>query len=253
MLNLFSSCKIDSSEVQIEPDITTISTPPNVNSSDEPPPDPPLEKKKTPFIYSDQIDEALFQAIDTDNLNKALDLLKQGANPNQTRKSRVQINYVETPLFVAVSNTALAEALLKVGADVNIGHYKYCEQNNICENWSPLDRAVSGDNLDTAKILVKYGAKVEDKLIHNTKSEEMIAYLVELKVDINYPLLNGDTHLMRSAFFDDIKVVKALIKYGADVHIKNNAGDNALFFAKQSKYKDKEMIEIIKEAMKKQK
>lgn len=220
----------------------------------EPPPEPPESPKKTPLVYSNDKDAALFQAIEADDTNKIEQLIEQGANPNAARKSEVQYNELETPLYKAVSrrNAAAAEVLLRFGSDVNKGRFTLCESSRKCENYSPLQSAILGNDVATAEILIKYEAALEDSLIHSAQGEQTIAFLVKHGVDINNQMLNGDTHLMRSAFFGELETVKALLKYGADVHIRNKDGDSALFFAQNNRFKDKEIVNVIKEAMKKQ-
>ncbi len=147
------------------------------------------------------------------------------------------------------------ELLLQHGADANTGILSCDKERNNCKSEPALATSILFSDIPTAEMLVKYGAKVEDSFIHSARDEKTVAFLVEHGVDVNNRMggKDGDTHLMRSAFFDNIEVVKALLKYGADVQLKNKDGDTALFFAENGKYKDKELVKIIKEAMKQQK
>lgn len=78
-------------------------------------------------------------------------------------------------------------------------------------------------------------------------SDEIVEYLVQNKVDINYQMI-GDTALMISSYYGYLNKVKILLKYGADKKIKNKLGHDALYNAKlYNPYKSKETIaELIK-------
>lgn len=208
-------------------------------------------------ITQETKDQQLFAAIGANNKAKVEELLKKGANPNATQKSDVQYTDLNTPLYEALftRNPEIVELLLQHGADANIGSLSCNKEKNNCKSEPALATSILFSDVSTAKVLVKYGAKVEDKFIHSARDEKTVAFLVEHGVDINNRIggKDSDTHLMRSAFFDDIDVVKALLKYGADIHLKNKDGDTALFFAQYNRKNDKEMVKIIKEAMKQQK
>lgn len=202
-------------------------------------------------------DNELFAAIEAEDKAKVKELLKRGANPNATRKK--DETYIETPLYKSLigkypEQVEIVELLLRSGADVNVGEWWCAESKKNCRNFPPLGTAIFSSNIPLAEVLLKYGAKTEDDFIHHAQDEKTVAFLVEHGVNINNQSGGaGDTPLMRSAFFCEDGLMDALLKYGADVFIKNKDGDTALFFAENSRCGNKEIVKTIKEAMKKQK
>ncbi|CEF64958.1 Tonsoku-like protein [Strongyloides ratti] len=82
--------------------------------------------------------------------------------------------------------------------------------------WTPLSEAVSHDCYDNAAYLLKHGA-----IVDCTSKESVIEG--EAKV-----ASEGVTPLMEAAQRGNIKMMKLLLKYGADVIKENSEGNNAL-------------------------
>uniref|UniRef100_A0A0N5B991 ANK_REP_REGION domain-containing protein n=1 Tax=Strongyloides papillosus TaxID=174720 RepID=A0A0N5B991_STREA len=86
--------------------------------------------------------------------------------------------------------------------------------------WTPLSEAVSHDHYDNAAFLLKHGA-----IVDCTSKESVIEG--EEKV-----ASEGITPLMEAAQRGNIKMMKLLLKYGADVLKENTEGNNALDYLK---------------------
>lgn len=86
--------------------------------------------------------------------------------------------------------------------------------------WTPLSEAVSHDHYDNAAFLLKHGA-----IVDCTSKESVIDG--EEKV-----ASEGITPLMEAAQKGNIKMMKLLLKYGADVVKENSEGNNALDYLK---------------------
>jgi len=201
-------------------------------------------------------DKELFAAIEAKDRDKVEKLIKNGANPNSTQKSDVFHNELATPLKMAVlnKNFEIVELLLKHNANPNVGMWKCDENYENCKPEALLWTTLY--DVPIATILVAYGAKVENELIHRlhgARNEKAVAFLVKQGVDINYRRGgNGLTALMLNAQWGNIDLVKTLLKYGADVSIKDEGGATALYYAHYSSTHRGEMIKIIKEALKKE-
>ena len=136
---------------------------------------------------------------------------------------------------------ALKKALLK-------SNYSIGEINTICKNNESLFLiAVNNDNYLTAKFLLEKGADVnlQNKAgvsaLHiisrcNTANMNKIFNLMlkNTRLNINIKDLEGYTPLMRAIEFENIQIVKTLVKNGADLNVKNNYGHNAMELAQLS-------------------
>lgn len=125
-------------------------------------------------------------------------LLKAGANIN------IQDNKLNTPLNYAVKtnrNSKIIWFLLKAGADPNI-------QNN--HYMTPLHEAIfKRMNLKTIEEILKHGFKI------NRKNE------MQLSTILHFTLFNNKHTKL-------IGLIKMLLKYGADLKIRNYFGNTAL-------------------------
>ena len=88
--------------------------------------------------------------------------------------------------------------LVNLGADVN-----FMSRGNI-----PLTAASKRGQLETVKILLKYGAR------------------------INEPDRGGETALMKAASTGNPDIVRLLVERGADLNIRSSAGNTALAFGR---------------------
>lgn len=161
---------------------------------------------------------AFMEAIGMRETGTAMLLLEKGVNPNQIRKGR-------SPLCLAVRYAEdLVEPLLKAGANPNVT----CPD---CQLSCALEAAVYRDKIDSAELLIKYGADV-NLMTEGSEyggsplgtaayrgSMECVQLLVENGADVNAHL-NGDYGgVLAAAMFGSggIQMVKYLIEEaGAD-------------------------------------
>lgn len=136
---------------------------------------------------------------------------------------------------------ALKKALLK-------SNYSIGEINTICKNNESLFLiAVNNNNYLTAKFLLEKGAdinlqnKAGASAMHiiarcNTANMNKIFNLMlkNKNLNVNIKDLEGYTPLMRAIEFENIQIVKALVKNGADLNVKNNYGYSAIELAQLS-------------------
>jgi uncharacterized protein len=145
----------------------------------------------------------LMYAAQAGRTEMVLFLLGRGADINAVS------NNGETALVRAVGYPATVKVLLEKGADVELG--------------APLISAGYSGLIDTVKVLLKYGANPNAKL------------------------LDGDTALMAAAIQSGSKdVVKVLIAAGADVSYKNKRGKTAEMLARENGHAD--LAEFLREA-----
>ena len=125
----------------------------------------------------------------------------------------------ETPLHVAAFNGGkeIAELLLAKGADVNARNR---------QGWTPLMVAAKRGKVDIAKLLM---IKESDPNPHNKgwtslhraayhNEIEIVAFLVEMGLDINAKDDKGQTPLHWPANYGKVQMVNYLITMGADVN-----------------------------------
>lgn len=131
---------------------------------------------------------ALFEKTAKNDIDGAINAIKNGANPNAKDK-----NTGNTPLFTAVANNYhyLTQSLIANGADVNI-------RNNLGN--IPLIVAVT--SADTA----------------------MVDILLKAKSEVNAANKNGDTALIWATKLKNTDMVRLLLLMGADPNKKNNDG-----------------------------
>ena len=141
------------------------------------------------FIRQDRLNKNLLNAVEANDAQRVISLLDQGANPNSRKildkkrsvliilqtmfhLSKDDLNEDATPLLLALNpnfmtetnedleppeNVAMIEALLKHGANPNIG-YRLRVNNQI---FTPLYFAIFGHKKDTALLLLKYGSNLK--------------------------------------------------------------------------------------------
>jgi len=150
-----------------------------------------------------------------------------------------QSSLLEIPIYSAIQSgdtTLLRELILD--KNVNI--------NQVSQDITPLIYALSKKNTDAVRLLISNGVEltVERKGIYPLYAA-MIYYegeainLMRLiaknggataKV-INHQLSDGSTILHSAVLWNQLEITKLLLDAGADVNIKNNQGESALFLA----------------------
>ncbi len=172
---------------------------------------------------------ALSRAAGTGNINIVKSLLREGADVNE------KDNDGWTALMSAGNYPEVARTLITAGADVNVS----IEQGRLA-GMTPLMLAVQKGQLDTVKILVDAGAKVNVKRNSDGETALMLAIrenptiahvLLDKGASVNDRRLDGLTALMLAAKAGEESVVKKLISYGAAVNVKTDFGWTALMAA----------------------
>lgn len=121
------------------------------------------------------------------------------------------------------------------------------------------------DSLETVKILLKAGSKINAKssigytaLMYaaDSSEDEAVQFLIENGADVNIRNNDGDTALLICVrdlhYSNDFEIAKALVKAGADVSVKDKKGNTALDYVLD--YNDeeyKELRKILQDAMNK--
>ncbi|AUJ48834.1 ankyrin repeat domain-containing protein [Brachyspira hyodysenteriae] len=121
--------------------------------------------------------------------------------------------YKQLKDYVNKGNIKETENIIKK-YNVDLNHY-------YDENYTLLAYAVTNDNMEMTKLLLKY------------------------KADVNAPSYEGMSALILSVIYHkNIEMVKLLLSYGADINQKCDLEGNALFYALD--YYTKENIEMVK-------
>jgi ankyrin repeat protein len=100
------------------------------------------------------------------------------------------------------------------------------------------------NQIELAKVLIEQGAEVNKPgwtPLHYAASKghiEMMRLLIESSAYLDAESPNGTTPLMMAAYYGTPQSVKLLLEEGADPHLKNQLGLNALAFARQANKTD---------------
>jgi ankyrin repeat protein len=142
-----------------------------------------------------------------------------------------QDNLGRTALLWAVSKgrSDVVQVLLEAGANPNIGNH---------EDRTPLMMSVVISNVVMTKLLLDYGADVNDQdfagrtALHysvNTISPTVILDRDNVDLDIQDNL--GRTPLIDAVDHNDVRAVSLLVEAGADPLVADNRGNTALYYA----------------------
>lgn len=173
-------------------------------------------------LAKDELNQALSLAI----LNGAsADIVQELLARGASIKNKVEVNVFagsEPPLFSAVLRSNIVDLLIKAGADVN-------EKNMLGK--TALIQAVQYNCLDSAKLLIAAGAKVNDGMIpadceESTKANDTCFY--------NYTV-GQRTPLMYACSFAGPAMVRFLIESGADKNAKDSKGASAASYLADNK------------------
>nr|WIK87654.1 ankyrin repeat protein [Oriental turtle dovepox virus] len=150
--------------------------------------------------YRVKIINVLFSAIYNYDLDMIEFLLRNKVDPNKEMVLVDPMDYNRTPLVVSASlgHTEIVKILLKYGANID----------GRISTWftSALHTAVQYNKYETARLLLENGANV------NIQDYELMTPM--------------HTTLLYNPFNE--KMVRLLLKYGADIRLKNNTGDSAI-------------------------
>lgn len=186
----------------------------------------------------------LLESIKNQNIEKIKELLEQKIDVNEYDYNGV------SPLILAcyISNKDVIELLLKNNANPNKGIYILDLDSNQYFDYSfPLFTAINSNNLDSIKLLIEFGATVNETQIDGftslmaaveNENEEIITYLIKNKADVNIKRNDGVTALSLACESGNLKIVKSLVENKADINIKRNDGFTPLMIAAQFGHKD---------------
>lgn len=168
--------------------------------------------------------ETLFDTVAIGNYDDTEALLIEGEDPNQVDEQG------ETPLIYAVynSNLAMAELLLKYGADPNLGAT------------FPLIVAVTNEEIAITKVLLAAGANPNIQVdqtapIHTASLRsfpEIVRMLLEAGAFTNIQDGRGNTPLHYAVYRANYVISKQLVEGGADTMIKDLVGKTPIDYAK---------------------
>uniref|UniRef100_A0A672JFM3 Transient receptor potential cation channel, subfamily A, member 1b n=1 Tax=Salarias fasciatus TaxID=181472 RepID=A0A672JFM3_SALFA len=137
------------------------------------------------------------------------------------------------------------EVILKSGEEVGhtiLGHINYLDKSNS----SPLHLAVRGGNIDTIRLCIATGAKIDQQQVPNDKSTPLhlactqgateVVKLMLSSVDHVEDVINltdgaHQTPLHRATIFDHTELVEYLISLGADLNSVDCKGNTPLLQA----------------------
>jgi ankyrin repeat protein len=173
----------------------------------------------------------LQNAVEDGDLKLANRLLERGANVSETsffsRRTPIQMAAV-------YGNTDIVALLLEYGADPNSAPQG--------ESFlTPLQHAISNDDLKTAKVLINGGANVnfargkenETPLIEaiRLKRTTMAQLLVESGADVNMAVIENQVPIHAAIAIDDAKLTAYLLEQGADPQRVSKSGWVAIHYA----------------------
>ena len=184
------------------------------------------------FLNSDvfKTQEALWNAVFSENIEKVSSLLKQNINVNFCEGYKLG-----HPLDVAIikNNSCLCELLILHGADVNhINGYGYYN--------SSIWLAKIANAYEAGKVLIKYGARFDifDEIDNcyvspdGTEHYENLDFLLKCGANPNQGTKdNIFSPLMYAVSKNNISAARLLLKYGADVNAVTKDGGTALRIA----------------------
>ncbi|HZM04774.1 MAG TPA: ankyrin repeat domain-containing protein [Candidatus Saccharimonadales bacterium] len=137
-------------------------------------------------------------ALSMDQLSMVQLLLKFKADPNDSQ------TFGRPVLFEALGDTNLLHALLDAGAKVDAPD-EHASMNGYATHWTPLEAAVSQNNLSAVEFLLKHGANPNlpdqrgDTPLHwaaqEPAAEQVFRLLMDVKADPNVRDLEGKTPL----------------------------------------------------------
>ncbi len=185
-----------------------------------------------------------FAAVHKGDINSVSQYLKNGININ------IQDNKKRTALMIAAYNNdvKMAKLLVENGADVNI------QDENLN---SPFLYAGARGLLDILKLLYKKADTINVLNIYGGNALipacekghlETVRFLLEnTDIDVNHVNKLSWTALLEVVIlgndsYNYVEIVKLLLKHGADKNIKDNRGNDALYYAKTKGFKNIEKL-----------
>lgn len=157
---------------------------------------------------------ALFKAINSNDVDKVKSLLEEGANPQQVN------SFGSPPLSHAASlgHNDIVEVLLDYVVDIN--------QKDRRGHTALMTSVISG-NLPLVTTLIDAGVDINAQsetgstaLLHSVleENEKIVAYLLEHGADPNIKNYDGYSPLLLAIMKHNKEIVRLLIDAGADIH-----------------------------------
>jgi Ankyrin repeats (3 copies) len=184
-------------------------------------------KPRSALKYTGQLQTDLFLACQSGDLDKAKDLISDGARIDDGNEAG------ETPLVYAVAHNSpdIVKLLLGSGAYVDAKN-KYGQ--------TVLNEALSHGFREIFNILVEHGADVNAcygpgisplYLAAYAGDVEAVEALLTKGADPNAPDADGNTPLFGAIRTRKTKIVRALLERGASVNVRNKRGQTPLALA----------------------
>lgn len=169
-------------------------------------------------------------------------LLSNGANPNY-----VLPDTGESPIIIAArnGNTKMVDSLINDGANVN-----YLDSGSL----TSLDWAMIRNHSDCAEILINKGALITENRSNRPmmialfrKNFKIAQLLISKGANVNALAYNKMPLIVWCAKNSNDEAVEFLIKQGADVRLRDAAGQGAIDYAISNK--DDMMIKLLKDRL----
>ena len=174
-------------------------------------------------------------AVNANRRDIVVYLLEHGADPNPIDKEPNPVLHT----IVSRQDTFLVEELISHGANPNVQDYN---------RYSPIEIALGHGNLTIAKILHSAGASLDLHtinhvprdpfsalpLLHRAAAQQngdAVRWLLENKCDPNELDYAGQTAAFHAAYYNQVKILEDLLKYGVDLNVANRSGETALHVA----------------------
>lgn len=159
----------------------------------------------------------LFAKVVDGDLEAVTALLKEGADPNEPGPGMAG-----SPLFMAAQDghTAIVEALIRAGADVDVGVMADRVDDRVAAGCSPLWIAAAQCEYDALQALLAAGARFD------------------------LPAIEGSTPLtMACCSLQDVRTVALLLEHRADVNAHCDDGKDLLSFAMHAN--NEELVDLL--------
>ncbi|MDA7705551.1 ankyrin repeat domain-containing protein [Rickettsiales bacterium] len=139
--------------------------------------------------------------------------------------------YISAPLFVAINNANILEFLLKDWL------FNPNQRNSFGK--TPIFRAIQENNLESTKILIKYGAHIDlNTYIFASKKASYIALSTYQR-----------TALIYAAWQGDLRMIKFLVENGADIYQKDSKGKYAIDYLEKNRFMNQSDKEIARKIL----
>jgi len=196
--------------------------------------------------------EALFRAIDKDDINTVKKLIKEGVDVNACWKGYTPLTYLIEVMKYDDCDSCdyketkeIARLLVEAGADVNAK----------LNDWPLLLEAVGFGDINLVKLFLEHGANISETndlgqnaliIAVSYGDYNMAKFLIDNGIDVNKKDEDGVTALMEAAYGDRTDIVDLLIKAHADVNARHVGDITALMEACDNcSISDRDSVELV--------